>query len=346
VSVPAKIRKLDTFEKDIISFIVEWISGKESFDLKTSGSTGQPKIITIHRDQMIASAEKTLKYLKITSRGKALLCLHPNYIAGLMMIVRSIVGKMDLYVLSPSSNPLKRDDILFEFDIASFVPYQVSEIISDAQSRSYFKGIKNVLIGGADISADLINKISSYENNIYQTFGMTETVSHIGLKRLSGKAKSDFYEVLEGIEIDTDDRDCLTVKGSITGNKRIVTNDQVELLDSHRFHWKGRIDQVINTGGITIYIDDLETRIQDILSENDISNSFFVAGMDDSKLGEKIILFVEKSNKAIIEEDILAVLRKYLQKYEIPKKIYIVQQFILLPTGKINRKANLERLVF
>lgn len=344
IFTPAKIKKLDTLERDVISFMVDWFSGKETFNLKTSGSTGRPTVITIQRDQMIASAEMTLNYLNVTKGRKALLCLHPSYIAGLMMIVRSIIGELDLYVISPSSNPLKRNDLIFDFDIASFVPYQVAEILSNTLSRDNFRKIRNVLIGGADISENLIRKMRAYENNIYQTFGMTETVSHIALKRISGIVESDSYEVLEGIEISKDDRGCLIVKGRITGNEKITTNDLVDLIDDKRFMWKGRIDQVINTGGIIINIDDLESRIRNVFSVNNINNIFFIAGIEDVKLGEKVILVFETRNKVIEEERILGLLRQHLSRYEIPKKIYTMENFFLLDTGKIDRKANLEKL--
>jgi len=344
IYTPAKIKKLDTLERDVISFMVDWLSGKEIFKIKTSGSTGRPTVITIHRDQMMASAEMTLNYLNVKKGRKALLCLHPSYIAGLMMIVRSIIGELNLYVISPSSNPLKRNDLIFDFDLASFVPYQITEILNDTISGDNFRKIRNVLIGGADISEILIRKMRTYENKIYQTFGMTETVSHIALKRISGIAESDSYEVLEGIQISKDDRGCLIVKGRITGDERIITNDLVDLIDDKRFIWKGRIDQVINTGGIIINIDDLEGRIRDVFNVSNINNNFFVAGIDDFKLGEKVILVIETRNKVIEEEHIHGLLRQHLSRYEIPKKIYTLEDFVLLDTGKIDRKAILEKL--
>jgi len=345
VSAPAKIRKLNALEKGVISFIVDWISGKEKFELKTSGSTGQPKVIIIHRDQMITSAETTIRYLNLKKGGKALLCLHPNYIAGLMMIVRSIIGEFDLFVLPPSSNPLKDINLEYDFDLAAFVPYQVSEILNETFSRENFIKIKNILIGGADVSEDLIKKMRPFENNIYQTFGMTETVSHIALKRLSGEVESGFYDVMEGIEIGSDNRGCLTVKGRITGGIKILTNDLVDLTDNNRFKWKGRIDQVINTGGIIININDLEVKVRNILKSNNINNHFFIAGKADHKLGEKIILLIETKDEVIDVDHTKNLLKNHLSKYEIPKEIYTTDHFLLLESGKTDRKANINKLI-
>jgi O-succinylbenzoic acid--CoA ligase len=344
ISAPAKIRRLNPLEREIITFIVEWISGKDTFELKTSGSTGQPKAVTVQRDQMIASAETTLKYLDVTKGGKALLCLHPRYIAGIMMIVRAIVGELELYVISPSSNPLNNKDLICDYELASFVPYQVLEILGKTTSRNNFKKIKNILIGGADLSEDLIKILRPYENRIYQTFGMTETVSHFALRRISEDAVSELYEVLEGIKIGRDERGCLMVEGRITGHKNVITNDLVDLIDDKRFKWKGRIDQVINTGGIIVNINDLESRIRYILNAQNINNNFMVAGLSDRRLGEKIILLVEKDNQLFSENRIIELLRKNLSKYEIPREIYTLDKFTLLDSGKIDRRSNLKKL--
>lgn len=340
-----KIEALNAFDKGIISFIIDWISGKKVFELKTSGSTGQPKTICIRRDQMIASAEMTISYFNLKKGDKALLCLNPEYIAGKMMIVRSLVGQLDLYVLPPASNPLLNDEIDFEFNLIALVPYQISEILCNKQSIINFKKIKIVLIGGAELSEGVLKKLRKFRSRIFQTFGMTETVSHMALKRLSGDGISGLYEVLEGIEADTDERGCLTVQGKITGDKKIVTNDLVDFVDDSRFKWKGRIDQVVNTGGIIINIKDLENKIRNILKSNDMLNNIIVASLADIKLGEKIILLIETKSNEIDIKYLKGLLKNYLTKYEIPKEIYTIDNFQLTDTGKINRMAIIKGLV-
>ena len=141
-----RTNRLSAFEKEVISFIIEWRSGKETYELQSSGSTGEPKSITLHRDQMIESAESTLDYLNISPGGKALLCLDPRYIAGKMVIVRSLIGNLDLYAYNPTANPLSENKIEHSIDLASFVPYQMVDIIKNSYSFSKFKKIENVII--------------------------------------------------------------------------------------------------------------------------------------------------------------------------------------------------------
>jgi O-succinylbenzoic acid--CoA ligase len=341
INAPDKIKRLPTLEQDVISFIADWTSGKSKFELKTSGSTGKPKTAIITRDQMITSAEMTISFFNLRRGRKALLCLNPNYIAGIMMIVRSIIGELKLYVLSPSSNPLIHENLDYQFSLTALVPYQVAEIMKDPGSIANFLKIDNVLIGGADIPEDHVIKIQSYKNCVYQTFAMTETVSHIALKRLSGRNPSDVYEAFEEIEIGSDDRGCLTVKGAVTGNKKIITNDLIELVDDNKFRWKGRFDEVINTGGIKININSLEVKIGHIFTSHKIKNNFFISSGEDLRLGEKIILVIETEKALIDKKDILRLLKNDLLRYEVPKEIYTVEQFVLTETGKINRKVRL-----
>ena len=339
-----RIDNLPVFEKEILSFIIEWKAGKDIFHLKSSGTTGSPKIITLHRDQMILSAESTLNFLGIPTGGKALLCLDPRYIAGKMVIVRSITGNMDLYAIDPKSNPLSGFEPDHLIDLASFVPYQVVEILEDPETSDKFRNIKNVLIGGAAISTRLEKKLGPYENRIFHTFGMTETVSHIALRQLSGLEQSRNFRVMPGISIGSDERGCLTIEGEITGNKKLLTNDLVKIMDEGEFVWKGRIDQVINTGGIKINLNSLEYKIREVLESISIHNNFFIEHIEDEKLGDKIVLILESGYVNINLESIKAAFKKRLSKYEIPRKIYVVQKFSRTDTGKINRKLIIEQI--
>lgn len=338
-----KIDSLPVFEKEILSFIIDWKAGKNIFHLKSSGSTGIPKKISIHRDQMTLSAESTLEFLSISKGGTTLLCLDPSYIAGKMVIVRSIIGNMDLYAIDPKSNPLIEFELENKIDLASFVPYQIIEILEDPYSLNKFRNIKNVLIGGASISLHLERQLRSHENRIFHTFGMTETVSHIALRPLSGLEQSQYFSVIPGIRIDTDVRGCLTVEGEITGGKKLLTNDLVEILGEQDFKWKGRIDQVINTGGIKINLNLLELKVGKILESININNDFFIDHLDDEKLGDKIILILESRYLDIDLDSIKQAFKKQLNKFEIPRKIQLVREFARTETGKINRRLIKEK---
>lgn len=335
---------LPEFEKEILSFIDEWRSGKDTFNFRSSGSTGKPKKITLHRDQMIASAESTLHYLNISTGGKALLCLDPRYIAGKMVIVRSFIGNMELFAINPTANPLSENKIADYIDLASFVPYQVVGILKHSYSLSEFKRIKNILIGGAAISQDLERQLKPLENKVWHSFGMTETVSHIALKILSGRNQSPYYKILPGISIGCDSRGCLTVKGKITQGDTIITNDLVDIKGKNEFVWKGRIDQVINSGGIKININLLEFKIREIFEAKNLHNDFFIDHLADEKLGEKIILIVESGSSEIDVDMIKEVLMNQLTKYEMPKKIFVIPRFVLTDSGKVNRRLCLNQI--
>lgn len=341
---PTALNELDHFEKKVLSFSVEWLGGREIFQLNTSGSTGSPKVISIHRDQLVSSARMTIDFLKLQPGTKALLCLDPEYIAGIMMMVRSFSAGMSIYALSPSSNPMLQEDLDYSFELTAVVPYQVSEILHHSRSAANFKKIRYILIGGSDMHPSLIEVLSQYPNSIFQSFGMTETVSHIALKRLSGKYRSDYYEVMCGIKIGTDIRGCLTVCGQVTGGNTIVTNDLVDLIDNRHFRWKGRIDDVIVTGGIKVNIRDLELRIHEIFIQYNISGNYFISKLPDIKLGDKIILLLEKKGEDPRLSDLRHIFRTHLEKYEIPKEIYTLVKFKQTKTGKIDKKATLNQL--
>lgn len=335
---------LPVFEKEIISFIKEWKTGRDRFHLNSSGSTGTPKKITLYRDRMILSAESTLNFLGIPAGGKALLCLDPRYIAGKMVIVRSLIGELDLYAVDPKSNPLNEFEPECKIDLASFVPYQIAEILEESNSLRKFRNIKNVLIGGAGISPRLERKLKAFKNDIYHTFGMTETVSHIALRPLSDMAQSQYFKVLPGITIGRDERGCLIVKGKITEDEKLFTNDLVEIASKEEFEWKGRIDQVINTGGIKVNMNLLEIKIREILESIKIHNDFFVDHIADEKLGDKVVLILESESMDIDLGIIKETFKKRLSKFEIPRQIQFVKKFARTNTSKINRKLIMRQI--
>jgi O-succinylbenzoic acid--CoA ligase len=341
---PCIIDSLPVFEKEIISFIIDWKAGRDRFLFNSSGSTGTPKKIALHRDRMIISAESTMDFLEIPAGGKALLCLDPRYIAGKMVILRSLIGHLDLYAIDPKSNPLKEFEPEYTIDLASFVPYQIAEIFEDSDSLKKFRNIKNVLIGGAGISPRLERKLGTLKNDIYHTFGMTETVSHIALRPLSGIRKSQYFKLFPGTTIGKDERGCLTVEGRITGDERHITNDLVEIVNEKEFEWKGRIDDIINTGGIKVNISLLEIRIREILESIKIYNNFFIDHISDEKLGEKIVLILESRSVDIDSGIIKATLKKHLDRFEIPRQIQVIKEFALTDTGKINRKLIMRQI--
>jgi O-succinylbenzoic acid--CoA ligase len=319
-------------------FRKEWLEGRSVFCIKTSGSTGAPKVIEIRREQMIASAKKTIKALDLQHGMTSLVCLDVNYIAGTMMVVRSMVAGMNMIVVEPKSDPLE-DISDLPIDFAALVPYQLDAILGSAHQ---LRNVKKIILGGAPASPDLLDKIRRIKHTtLYATFGMTETLSHIALQRLNGGDPQDCFHTLDGIDISLDDRGCLVIKADYLDSS-VVTNDLVELIDDRSFRWLGRYDNVINSGGVKVIPEKVEQAIGEWLSSNGFDNRFFVTGTPNNQLGTQVVLVVEGWIFKETEDKLLTGLKEVLSKYEVPKKVVYTNAFAHTPTGKINRKVSLE----
>ncbi len=327
---------ISDFKKSLYSFINEWISDTPTITVKTSGTTGLPKIITFRKDQFISSAMMTCNYFNLTDDKKALLCLSPDYIAGKMMVVRAFVSGMDLITLEPSDKPLL--GIAGEkIDFAAFVPLQVQNLIGNEISKKRFQTFKNVLIGGAPISPLLEKELESCTNAVYATFAMTETLSHIALRRLSGKSRSDKYFALQGVDFEKDDRGCLIVNAPLMNDAPVITNDVIELYDSTHFKWLGRFDNVINSGGVKIHPEIVEHKLTALLP----NRRFFISSIPDERLGQKMVMVIEGGG----DFDITAIKNEagnILSKYEIPKEYYVVGKFLETASGKVKKGDTLK----
>ncbi len=325
----------------IFEFLYKWFTGEEAFKMPTSGSTGKPKNVVINKRQMVLSAEKTIAALKLNPRDKALLCISPQYIGGLMMVVRSLVGDLQLTVIEPG-NPFEKLSSDEYFDFTALVPLQLQKILSDEKSLVKLNAMKAVIVGGAPISSALEAASQQCRSPIYQTFGMTETVSHIALRRINGATAEKYYTVLPGVEISRDKRGCLIIKSDVVDEQPLVTNDVVEITGDGKFSWIGRADNIINSGGIKVNPERVEQAISEVISDSIDKWNFFVAGLPDSSLGEKVVAIFEKSLQRAVKEDfLLDALKQKLSLYEIPKRIYFVESLVRTSTGKISRLANI-----
>lgn len=313
----------DQLINEIEQFCMEWKSGQEQFIVQTSGSTGIPKQITLQREHMKASALATNLFFNNGKGNTALLCLSPTTIGGKMMIVRALEAEMNLIVVEPSSNPLER--INRPIDFAAMVPMQVQNILVNAPEK--MKLIRTTIIGGATISKELREELSNSNRSFFQTFGMTETISHFALRQISPLNES-FYSCLPGVTI-SENQGSLVVHYPALGIYALETNDLVELIDSKTFTWLGRKDFTINSGGVKIHPEQIEEQLSSI-----IDVPFFSIGIDDKLLGERHILCVESTSELVISKEVLA---ESLSKYEIPKEIWHYSAFCLTSSGKINR---------
>jgi O-succinylbenzoic acid--CoA ligase len=327
------------FERTTLEFCRQWLNGQQTFSLQTSGSTGQPKTIVVSRQQMVVSAAGTIKYFKLKPGDTALVCLSTAYIAGKMMLVRAFECGMKIIAIEPVGNPLA--GITAAVDFMAVVPLQIDSILEDSATLTKLGTIKATLVGGAPVTIALEQKLAACGAPVYATFGMTETLSHIAIRQMAPQQES-IFTVLPNIIISQDARGCLTITGPVTNHKVVITNDTVDLINENQFNWLGRVDRVINSGGIKIQVEQLERKIEKVMLDLNMNNRFFVYGEKDNQLGEKAVLLVEgipSENDALV-----AGLNEHLTKYEVPKLIRYYPNFIETRTGKIDRKL-MRRLI-
>lgn len=341
--VSGQVTSYSEFEVNTFSFIKNWMEGSENFIQQTSGSTGEPKSITITRQQMIASAKLTEVALKLSSADTALVCLDPAYIAGKMMLVRSFVTNMKIVAISPSSNPLLYLPPDVKIDFAAVVPLQLTEIFQ-AKNGSRLNDIRKTIVGGAAISIELLKKLSSLRCEIFATYGMTETVSHIALQSLNGPYQSDFFVPLPGVKIDKDDRGCLVLQVPFLADE-IVTNDLVDIRDASHFKWVGRVDNIINSGALKIIPEKIESEISKVLVDLGEACSVLVTSLPDNRLGNKIICLIEGDLDQSEIEKVKEKLASVLSPYEVPKAYFSVEMFVYTSSGKFDRRRTTEKFL-
>lgn len=334
------------FSDEIYRFLETWFSEDFFIHVKTSGSTGNPKKIKLQKEQMIHSAFATGKYFNLKERTTALLCLHVDFIAGKMMLVRALTLGWHLDVVNPNSSPLK--GLKKKYDFSALVPLQLENSIDSLHL------IKKIIVGGGEVSRQLQNKLQTLSTNVYATYGMTETITHIAVKKLNNLffqgemtmqgLHEEYYQTLPNVEIYKDARNCLVIVAPKISKNVIFTNDIVQLISDTQFQWLGRFDTVINSGGVKLYPERIEEKLAKIMTSR-----FFVAGITDQILGKKLILLVELETNNILKEKqfINAEIKKVasLSKYEIPKEIYFIAAFIETPTKKIQRKKTLSLII-
>lgn len=337
------LSQFSDYEQNTLRFCRDWLSGKQIFTLHTSGSTGQPQAWQISRQAMQASASMTAQYVGLKPQQKALVCLNTAYIAGTMMLVRCLEVGMEMYIVPASSNPLADFNQDFRFNFAALVPMQVRTMLADTHARSILENSShaNILVGGAAIDQSLEKQLQAMPSPCWlHTYGMTETVSHIALRRLNGVQVSSTFEALPNVILRLDERNCLCITAPTTNHKELITNDIVELsADQKHFVWLGRADNIINSGGVKVQAEKVEKALQQVLQALDLACECFVVGLPHAVLGACVTAFLERNNTLshTQTEAIRVQLTQMLSAYEIPKEWVIVSAFARTPTDKIAR---------
>ena len=326
------IKEGATYETSIGDFLLDWISSKPTLEVFTSGSTGRPKKIELQKQHMINSARATGTFFELKPKNKALLCLPCTSIAGKMMLVRSMILGWHLDYMEPSSSPLA--GITNEYDFGAMVPLQAQN------SLAYLERIKTLIIGGAQVNNELRVRLSGLSIKAFETYGMTETITHIAVSRIRAEhTHESIFEVLPDISISLDERNCLVIEGPKISDTKIVTNDVVELIDKKHFKWLGRFDTIINSGGVKLIPEQIERKLSAIIPKR-----FFVAGLPDDSLGQRLVLLIEdsKCDKDKLLKEIKAM--KSLSKFEVPKQIFCLESFNETSSGKIQRQKTLKHV--
>ncbi len=314
--------------QEVLAFLGQWYNDKDHIVVHTSGSTGTPKEILLDKGFVAASAHRTLDFFQLQPGDKALLCLPIKYIAGKLMVVRALLGGLDLHCQNPSNDFsfLAKSEANF-FHFAAMVPNQAQKLLHIPGS---FSQIKNLLIGGSALPQPLETALAGASSSCYIGYGMTETATHIALRKIDGMA--GWYCALDGISLSllTDGRLIIAMPGL---KEPLITNDLAEIAENGReFRILGRADNVIISGGVKYIPEELEKRL-----DNAISYPFFISSLPDDILGNKIVLAVEAKKSCALLTELTAIIKEKFSRYERPKEIIFKENFLRTATGKIRR---------
>lgn len=321
------------YEEAIGDFLLDWLDKKSFIKVKSTGTTGRPKVIKVDKQTMVNSSIFTGNFFDLTPGDKALHCLPAKFIAGKMMLVRAMILGLELDLIEPTSYPIFKSNK--KYDFVAMLPMQLEN------SLHYIDNFRNVIVGSVKVSNKLIEAIQNSPACVFETFGMTETATHIALRPLNNfeteqkttALGKSIFKTLPDISISKDDRGCLVIESGHLANHPIITNDLVKLYSHDEFEWLGRLDNIINSGGVKIFPENVEEKLTD-----KIKDRFFIASEKDERLGEKVILVIENSSN-----DIDPSVFDVLDKYEKPKHVYAVKKFDL-SQEKIQRKKILNKL--
>ena len=305
-------------------FVSDWQSDSFTLLVHTSGSTGKPKPMLVEKRRMEASARITCGFLGLRAGDTALLCMPLDFIAGKMVVVRSLVWGLRLVAVEPSGHPLK--GLTESPTFAAMVPMQVYNSLKVEEERRLLRGITHLIIGGGAVNSDMAEELRGFPNAVWSTYGMTETLSHIALRRLSGAEASEWYEPFDGVGVTTNVDGCLVIDAPAVCARPLVTNDIAEIApDGRRFRIRGRRDNVVCSGGLKLQIEEMEARLQPHLNV-----PYMISKRPDDKFGEAVVLLAVTDDMESVRE----VCRKHMPRYEQPRYFLAVSALPMTPTGK------------
>lgn len=316
---------------DLESFLTEWRSASPTVLVHTSGSTGKPKPMYVEKRRMEASARTTCRFLGLKEGDTALLCMPLDYIAGKMMVVRALTYGLRLVSVEPTGRPCWNGPV----DFAAMVPLQVWNLLHDEQGRERLRQVRHLIIGGGAIDEALAAALADFPHAVWSTYGMTETLSHIALRRLNGLERSEWYTPFDGVTVSLSADGCLVIDAPAVHDGLLVTNDIAEL-DGQRFRIMGRRDNVVCSGGVKIQIEEVER-----LLRTRVRVPFMITKAPETKFGEQVVLLTESDDIDALRQACREVLPKFWQ----PRVFLTVGRLPMTETGKPARKEA-ERMAY
>ncbi len=312
---------------ELKSFLEAWFSDSPTMPVQTSGSTGRPKAFAVEKHRMEASARMTCAFLGLQPGDTALLCMPLKYIGGKMVVVRSLVAGLNLHCVTPSSHPFR--GLSRSPDFAALTPAQLFTTLEVAEETALLRGVRHLLVGGSAVDESLRKRIDDFPHCIWSTYGMTETLSHIALRRLNGPDASEWYAPLPGVSVHLSAEGTLCIDAPAVCAARLVTNDIAELDDAGHFRILGRKDNTINSGGIKIQIETLETALA-----LHMDSPFCITSAPDPHFGEIVVMLVQGEDSV---EKSMELCRKVLHPYSRPRRILQVESLPRTGSGKPDR---------
>lgn len=315
----------------VIDFLAQWYGPEHTITVHTSGSTGTPKPVFLDKQFVAQSARRTIHFFRLEPGQRILLCLPLRYIAGKLMVIRALLGQLDLCPMDPVSDFSFLDQCRdHPFRFAAMVPNQVAKLL-DAPKR--FGSLDALLIGGSALPSRLETGLGNVSTACFASYGMTETATHIALRRINGQNASDRFYCLQGIQVGLSEKGCLTIDMPGLAGPYLFTNDLAELDDNKTFRILGRADNVIISGGIKYFPETLEEKLEDL-----IEYPFFIGALPDETLGTRIVLVIEARADEQLEKKLERFFVRRLDRYERPKHIVFKKKFERTETKKIIRR--------
>ena len=321
--------KKDVWEKEWLDFLAEWYAPADFIEVDTSGSTGVPKTIRLKKSFVAASAQRTIRFFDLKENDRILHCLPSRYIAGKLMVVRALLAQLDLHVVDPSTDFSFLQTRPFKF--AAMVPNQAVKMLEFA-SGIPVRGPQFLLIGGGALPQLLEEQLQHVSISCYSSYAMTETATHIALRKINGSGADRFYHCLEDIQVQLSNDGCLQIIMPGLEQAYLQTTDFAELKDRRTFRILGRADHVVISGGMKFFPEQLERKLDPY-----VMWSFMISSIPHESLGQQLVLVVEGNEDAETIARLKTICRQQLNKYEQPRQIRFVQKLPRTENGKLRR---------